>query len=93
MNAGWYPAPDGSAQSWWWDGAQWIPPQTAVSTVAPALPGTARLAVVVQALVISSAVVALATIGVEAFGIATVNDYLGGNIGAASMIDARLRRA
>lgn len=88
MNAGWYPAPDGSAQSWWWDGAQWMPPQLDVSPVPPIAPGTVRLATVTQVLLIISAVLTLATFGVEAFGIATVNDYLGGNVGAASAIDA-----
>lgn len=27
--AGWYPAPDGSGTTWWWDGAAWVPPTPA----------------------------------------------------------------
>ncbi|MFJ4254242.1 DUF4328 domain-containing protein [Microbacterium sp. NPDC090003] len=86
MNAGWYPAPDGSGQSWWWDGAQWVPPQLEAPPVPPAGPGTLRLAVVVQVLLFTSAALALATVAVEAFGIASVDDYLGGNDGATSTI-------
>lgn len=86
MNAGWYPAPDGSGHSWWWDGAQWMPPQVEASPIPPAGPGTLRLAIVVQALLFASAALALATVAVEAFGIASVNDYLGGSYGATSTI-------
>lgn len=87
MNAGWYPAPNGSSQPWWWDGSQWMPPQAEASP-APAARGTARLAIVTQALLLMSAVFSVATIGVEVFGISSINAYLGGDYAAASSIEA-----
>lgn len=87
--AGWYPAPDGSSESWWWDGAQWtkpqqeaqpLPPQPQYLTV-PRPEGTktiATLATVTQVLLIVCLVTSVATIGVEMFGLLAVADFLSG---------------
>lgn len=36
--AGWYPAPNGSGEQWWWDGAAWTQPQPPAQPVPPAQP-------------------------------------------------------
>jgi hypothetical protein len=81
--AGWYPAPDGSSGTWWWDGAQWAPP----GHQPPSANGLAKLAVATQALLLACGVISLVTIAVEAFGISAVTAYLDGDDSAIELIN------
>jgi hypothetical protein len=89
--AGWYPAPDGSSGTWWWDGARWTQPDQQPSpqfAATTASRGIAGLATATQVLLIVCAVVSVATIGIETFGIGAVSGYLNGDDSAIDMIDA-----
>jgi len=88
--AGWYPAPDGSPASWWWDGVQWIhPTQQPQSPFPPvALEAPTRLAAAIQPLLIASGVMYVAIIGLEAFGLAAIQSYLAGNFAAIDALNA-----
>lgn len=94
--AGWYPAPDGSAATWWWDGVQWIQPQQELSpqpqqelSPDPAATGAiAKLATAVQVLLIVSGALSVVTIGVELFGIAATTEFLSGRTSSVDMLDA-----
>lgn len=82
--AGWYPAPDGSAAVWWWDGAKW-----AQSQPHPVAPRTiANLAVAIQSLLIVTAVATLAFFCVDVYGIAVVTDFLDGRNSSIELLDA-----
>lgn len=86
-SAGWYPAPDGSPRTWWWDGAQWSQPHH--QPVPPvASKAVAQLATATQVLLIVCGVVSVATIAIEGFGITAVTSYLGGDAAAIDMINA-----
>lgn len=80
--AGWYPAPDGSADPWWWDGAQWVAPRAHHPTQWTVMRAPVRLARVTQLLLIACGVFSILTIGVDLFGIVAAESFLGGN-GAA----------
>jgi hypothetical protein len=97
--AGWYPAPDGSPTSWWWDGAQWSQPQPVQPQPQAAQPqlqpaqqpattdGLARLGATTQILLIVCGVASIATIATEAFGLTAVTDFLTGDPSAIDRID------
>lgn len=76
--AGWYPAPDGSPAKWWWDGTQWVQPQS-TGPDPTATSAIARLATATQVLLIVYGVVTVATVGVETFGISASTSFLDGN--------------
>lgn len=84
--AGWYPAPDGSSVSWWWDGARWSPPDHQFGGQ-PATTRLAKLAVATEALLIAYGVVSVATIGVQAFGISSITVYLNGYDSAFGLLE------
>ncbi|MFE6256289.1 DUF4328 domain-containing protein [Agromyces sp. NPDC057865] len=89
--AGWYPAPDGSSGTWWWDGAGWTQPDQQPSpqfAATTASRGIAGLATATQVLLIVCAVMSVATIGIETFGIGAVTGYLNGDDSAIDMINA-----
>lgn len=73
--AGWYPAPDGSAGTRWWDGAQW---QQNVQPI-PSSASVVKFAMATRVLLVICGVLSLVTIGVEAFGISAITVYLDGN--------------
>ncbi|MFF2275747.1 DUF4328 domain-containing protein [Agromyces sp. NPDC058126] len=79
---GWYPAPDGSSQTWWWDGAGWTQPPTQAQYQPEPSPAAinaiAKLATATQVLILVWVVTSVATIGVEIFGLTAVADYLSG---------------
>lgn len=74
-SAGWYPAPNGSSQNWWWDGASWTPPTSPAYAPTPDR-AIAKLAVATQVLLIVCAAASVVSIGVEGFGIAAVTQFL-----------------
>ena len=74
--AGWYPAPDRSSASWWWDGARWTQPQPEQRP--GATNAIAKLAIATQVLLLVCIVMSVATIGIETFGIIAVADFLNG---------------
>jgi hypothetical protein len=88
--AGWYPAPDGSSDPWWWDGTQWAAPAAAPAAVAQThypvqwtvMRAPVTLARVTQVLLIACGVLSILTIGVDLFGIVAAESFLGGS-GAA----------
>ena len=86
--AGWYPAPDGSAKPWWWDGSRWrMYAPTADPQPAPTK-SLAKLATATQALLLACGVVSIATIGVELFGIVGVSSFFAGSLSAAGLLSA-----
>lgn len=90
--AGWYPAPDGSPDPWWWDGAQWAAPRTPPEAQAhyPAQWTVVRapvsLARATEALLIACGVLSILTIGVDLFGIVAAESLIGGNGAAYDLI-------
>lgn len=85
--AGWYPAPDGSSASWWWDGARWTQPHHQLSQQATRTDAIAKLAMTTQVLLIVCVVMSVATIGIETVGISATTSYLNGHTSAIDMID------
>lgn len=85
--AGWYPAPDGSLATWWWDGARWTQPHHQPSQQPATTNAIARLAMATQVLLIVCGVMSVATIGIETFGISAVTGYLNGHNPAIDMIN------
>ncbi|GAA1960681.1 DUF4328 domain-containing protein [Agromyces allii] len=83
--AGWYPAPDGSATTWWWDGATWSQQRPTPPPVSS--PAIAKLALTTQVLLIVCGVLAVATIGLEAFGINAVANFLNGSDTTTDALD------
>ncbi|TDN87724.1 DUF4328 domain-containing protein [Microbacterium sp. BK668] len=83
--AGWYPAPDGSSTTWWWDGARWVPPGQQ-----PRPPVTTdrlvKLATATQILLVACAAASIATIAVETFGIGAVTGLSNGDQQALSLL-------
>ena len=84
--AGWYPAPDGSSATWWWDGAQWTPPHPQPSQPPATTNAIAKLATATQLLLIVCGVLSIATIGIEMFGITAITGYLNGNDSAVDSL-------
>lgn len=80
--AGWYPAPDGSSETWWWDGARWTQPQAQQQQQPDTREGAtntiAKLAMATQVLLLVCILMSVATIGIETFGIIAVTDFLNG---------------
>jgi hypothetical protein len=85
--AGWYPAPDGSSATWWWDGARWTQPHHQPSQQPATTNGIAKLAIATQVLLIVCGVMSIATIGIETFGISAVTGFLNGHDSAIDMIN------
>lgn len=85
--AGWYPAPDGSSATWWWDGARWTQPHYRPSQPLATTNAIAKLARATQVLLIVCGVMSVATIGIETLGISAATDYLNGHHSAIDMID------
>lgn len=85
--AGWYPAPDGSSATWWWDGARWTQPHHQPGQQAATTNDIAKLAMATQVLLIACGVLSVATIGIETFGISAVTGFLNGDNGAIGMLD------
>ena len=85
--AGWYPAPDGSSATWWWDGARWTQPHHQSGPQPAATNAIAKLAMATQVLLIVCGVMSVATIGIETFGISAATDFLNGDNGALGMLD------
>jgi hypothetical protein len=85
--AGWYPAPDGSSATWWWDGARWTQPHHQPSQQPATTNAIAKLAMATQVLLIVCGVMSVATIGIETFGISAVTGYLNGHNSAIDMIE------
>lgn len=85
---GWYPAPDQSSGTWWWDGTRWTPPVEQGPQRPAMTNGLAKLAVATQALLGVSAAMSLATIGIESFGINAVTTYLEGDESSVRLLDA-----
>lgn len=86
-HAGWYPAPDGSSATWWWDGERWTQPHHQPNQEPASTNAIAKLAMATQVLLIVCGVMSLATIGIEAFGISTVTGFLDGDNVATGMLD------
>ena len=84
--AGWYPAPDGSSATWWWDGARWTQPHRQPGQQPATTNAIAKLATATQVLLIVCGVMSVATIGIETFGISAVTGYLNGDNSAIDMI-------
>lgn len=84
LPAGWYPAPDGSPATWWWDGQAWTPTQPDPRTRKP----LAGLALATHVLLVVSAVLALVTVGSEILGIVASTRYLAGSDSAFETIEA-----
>lgn len=88
--AGWYPAPDGSQGSWWWDGSQWTQPGATTQTSAPrpafdgAIP---KLAAVTQALLIACGALAAVIIGIEVLGFTAVTNVLDGDMSSVDLLN------
>jgi hypothetical protein len=82
--AGWYPAPDGSPTTWWWDGTSWTHPRPQPSRATPAIGG---LALATQILVIACGVVSLVTVGIETLGITGANWALDGGAAAIDLLN------
>ena len=76
--AGWYPAPDGSSASWWWDGARWTTPSGEFGGHPAATTRLVKLAVATEALLIVYGAISVLTIGVQAFGISSISVYMNG---------------
>lgn len=85
--AGWYPAPDGSSATWWWDGARWTQPHHRPSQLPATTNAVAKLAMATQVLLIVCGVLSVATIGIETFGIGAATGFLNGDNGAIGMLD------
>ncbi len=87
--AGWYPAPDGSSETWWWDGARWTQPQPQHQP--DQRPGAtnaiAKLALATQVLLLGWIATSVATIAIETFGIIAVADFLNGDDTTADRLD------
>ena len=79
---GWYPAPDGSSETWWWDGARWTQPQPQPQHQPEQQPAAtnaiAKLAMATQVLLLGWVATSVATIGIETFGIIAIADFLNG---------------
>lgn len=86
--AGWYPAPDGSAQPWWWDGTRWSVYGPTPGPHSLGTRGLARLATATQALLVACGIVTIATIGVEMFGIVAASSFLDGHQAAFGLLNA-----
>lgn len=76
--AGWYPAPDGSSESWWWDGAQWM--QHHPGRPEPSDNAIAKLSTATRVLLLICVAQCVAFIGVEAFGIIAIDGVFGGGM-------------
>lgn len=76
--AGWYPAPDRSSASWWWDGVRWAPPGHQFGGQPATTMRLAKLAVATEALLIVCGVMSVVTIGVQTFGISSITVYMNG---------------
>ncbi|MET0886792.1 MAG: DUF4328 domain-containing protein [Mycetocola sp.] len=76
--AGWYPAPDGSSASWWWDGARWTTPSSQFGGDPATTTRVAKLAVATEALLIIYGAISVVAIGVQAFGISSITVYMNG---------------
>ena len=85
--AGWYPAPDGSSATWWWDGARWTQPHHQPSQAPAAINAITKLAMATQVLLIVCGIMSVATIGIETFGISAATSFLSGNNAAIGMLD------
>lgn len=88
-SAGWYPAPNGSPEMWWWDGAQWTPPAPAMQPAAHETPsaGFSRLSMVVQLFLVICGAVSIMTIGLETFGLNAITRYEAGDMLAVDLFD------
>lgn len=85
--AGWYPAPDGSAATWWWDGGQWIHPSQSFAPQPVAPGGIATLATAAQVLLVVSGALSLVTVGIELLGIGASTAFLDGRTRAVDVLD------
>lgn len=85
--AGWYPAPDGSPQSWWWDGERWTAPGHQLGPRPTTIARLAKLAVATEALLIGCGVLSLVAIAVETFGISSITVYLNGYTSAVGLLE------
>lgn len=84
--AGWYPAPDGSPTTWWWDGSRWTGPDYRPAQ-RPSVRSVAKLATATQVLLLVNGAGSLATIAIEVFGIGAITGYLGGNPSGFGMVE------
>lgn len=84
---GWYPAPDGSAASWWWDGTQWVQP----TVEAPKGKPVGRLSLIVRTLLYTTVGFTIAGIAVDMYGLSVISAVIDGDSGAiasSSLYDA-----
>ncbi|HEY9308658.1 MAG TPA: DUF4328 domain-containing protein [Microbacterium sp.] len=86
--AGWYPAPDGSPATWWWDGARWTPPGSQPSQQPTTTNAITKLATATQVLLAVCGLMSVITIGVETFGISAVTGYLNGHAAAIDLLNS-----
>ena len=84
---GWYPAPNGTSEMWWWDGAQWAPPPETQTAPLPPIAGLVRLSNAIQLLLVFSTIVSLAILGLEVFGLDAVERYAAGDSSAMGLLE------
>lgn len=75
---GWYPAPDGTAASWWWDGTQWVQPTIEEPTGTP----VGRLPLIVRVLLYTTIGFTIASIAVDMYGLSVISALMEGDSGA-----------
>lgn len=85
--AGWYPAPDGSSATWWWDGAAWSQPHDQAGQLPATTDAIAKLATATQVLLIVCGAMSVATIGIETFGISAATGFLSGSATDVGVLD------